>query len=121
MVARFPRLAVPAQRVNRLLQSFHEALIVGVRFNVRVAHPGPDRDRTEQGAWRFVLFNALVAALWALLVTALGFLFGHAFQLLYVRAEQYEAMALLLIVALGVFPHAIQTAQKSSERIAWRR
>ncbi len=100
---RFPRLTVPAQRVNRLLLRFHEALIVGVRFMYGLRILGPIViGMSEVRAWRFVLFNALGAALWAVLVTALGFLFGHALQLLFAQAEQYEAMALLLIVALGV-------------------
>jgi len=103
LVRRFPRLEHPANRVNHLLLRFHEALIVGVRFMYGLRIVGPIViGMSDVLAWRFVLFNALGAAIWALLITALGFLFGQALQLLLVGAERYEAMALLLIVGFGV-------------------
>jgi len=103
LLRRFPRLTGPALRVNRLLLRFHQGLIVGVRFMYGLRILGPIViGMSEVPARRFVLFNALGAAIWAALVTTLGFLFGRALQLLLDDAEQYEAMALLLIVGLGV-------------------
>jgi membrane protein DedA with SNARE-associated domain len=102
LLRRFPRLARPAQRVDRLLLRFHAALIVGVRFMYGLRILGPIViGMSGVPARRFMLFNALGAAVWAVLVTVLGFLFGRALQLLLADAEQYEAIALLLLVGLG--------------------
>lgn len=103
LLRRFPRLSGTAQRVNRLLMRFHEGLIIGVRFMYGVRILGPIViGMSEVPAWRFVLFNAIGAALWAVTITSLGFVFGHALQLLLAEAEQYEAVALLAIVGIAL-------------------
>lgn len=103
LLRRFPRLVSPAQRVNRLLLRFHEGLIISVRFMYGLRILGPILiGMSDVPAWRFVLFNAIGAAIWAVSITALGFVFGHALQLLLADAEQYEAVALLLIVGIAL-------------------
>jgi membrane protein DedA with SNARE-associated domain len=55
---------------------------------------------SEVPAWRFVVFNAIGAVIWAVTITALGFLFGHALQLLLAEVEQYESVAIVVIVGV---------------------
>ena len=116
LLRRFPRLAGPAERVNRLLLRYHEVLIIGVRFMYGVRILGPIViGMSELPAWRFVLFNAIGAAIWAVVITGLGFLFGRAMQVLLVEAQQYEEMAFLVIVAIALllgFIHWLRAGRK---------
>jgi len=103
LLLRFPTLVGPAARVNRLLLRYHEALIVGVRFMYGLRIIGPIViGISEVPAWRFVFFNAVGAAIWALVFTSLGFVFGKFMQLVLVEVEQYEALALALIVGIAL-------------------
>jgi membrane protein DedA with SNARE-associated domain len=102
LLRRFPRLSGPAQRVNRLLLRYHAGLIIGVRFMYGLRIVGPIVIGTaDVPAWRFVLFNVIGAAIWAVTITALGFLFGRTLQLLIEDVKQYEEVALLLIVGMA--------------------
>jgi membrane protein DedA with SNARE-associated domain len=113
LIQRFPRMASPAQRVNRLLMRFHEALIIGVRFMYGLRIVGPIViGMSDVAAWRFAVFNAIGAIAWAVLITTLGYLFGHALQSLLAAADQYEAVAVLVIVGvclLLAFAHWVRT------------
>ena len=103
LLQRFPGLQARAGRVNHLLLRFHEGLIVGVRFMYGLRILGPVLiGMSGVPAWRFVLFNALGAAIWAVLVTTLGFLFGHTLQAMLAQADQYEAAAFLVLAAIGL-------------------
>lgn len=103
LLRRFPRLSDPARRVTRHLLRYHEALIVGVRFMYGLRILGPIViGMSDVPAWRFVILNAIGAAVWAVTITTVGFLFGQALQLLLADVAQYEALALLLIVAIGL-------------------
>lgn len=50
---------------------------------------------------RFVLFNTIGAAVWALSVGALGYFFGHGLELLLGDVKRYEREAFLFLVAVG--------------------
>ena len=116
LVQRFPRMTSPAQRVNRLLMRFHEALIIGVRFMYGLRIVGPMViGMSDVPAWRFAVFNAIGAVAWAVAISAIGYLFGHALQSLLVAADQYEAVAVLVIVAFGLllaFAHWVRTRRR---------
>ncbi len=103
LLRRFPGLQRRAETVNLLLRRYHGLVIIGVRFlyGMRIAGPvviGMSR----LPAWRFVLFNAIGAVLWALLVGGAGYLFGQTLQWLIGDLRRYEEEALLLIVVAAL-------------------
>ncbi|BAK78522.1 DedA family protein [Pseudogulbenkiania sp. NH8B] len=103
LLERFPGWKPGAQRASRLLQRFHTALIIGVRFLYGLRVVGPMAiGMSGVPVWRFAVLNLIGAALWALLVAGAGFLFGHALQWLFADIKRYEEGALLLIAALVV-------------------
>jgi membrane protein DedA with SNARE-associated domain len=122
LLLRLPRLVSPAARVSRLLLRYHEALIVGVRFMYGLRILGPIViGMSKVAAWRFVFFNAIGAAIWALTFTTLGFMFGHFMQLLIVEVEQYEAIALAFIVGIALLVglvHRLRARDKKRRRAA---
>jgi membrane protein DedA with SNARE-associated domain len=104
LLARRPRWQVHADRVHYLLER-HPALFIlafrfGLLYGFRTVAPfviGMSRVPTS----RFVLYNTIGAAVWALSVGALGYFFGHALELLLGDVKRYEREAFLLLVAVG--------------------
>lgn len=103
LLSRFPSLSVRAEPVNQLIQRYHAGLIVGVRFMYGLRIAGPiSIGMSNVGAWRFVLFNLLGAAVWAMLIAGAGFLFGQPLQWMLTNIKQYEKMAVLLTVVVAI-------------------
>jgi len=104
LLARWPSLAQQSTRVHRLIERWHEALIVGIRFAYGLRIAGPVLIGTSAvPAWRFAVFNALGAILWALVVASVGWFVGAAAQSLLGDLRRIEGWLFLgLLLALGV-------------------
>lgn len=104
LLARRPRWQANAARVHRILERRQALFIIAFRFGLlygfRAVAPfviGMSRVPTS----RFVLFNAIGAAAWALSIGALGYFFGHALELMLGDVKRYELEAFLFLVAIG--------------------
>lgn len=102
LLRRFPALARHEPRIRRLLARYDAILIVTVRFlyGLRIAGPA------ILGSYglpplRFAAFNAIGAGLWAVIVTAAGYLFGITIGALLGDLEQSEGVIIVAIIALG--------------------
>lgn len=103
LLRRLPRLDRNAQRVRELLMRHHAGLIIGVRFMYGLRIVGPIViGMSEVPAARFLTFNLIGAAIWAVLIAGAGFVFGHTVQRLLALVHGYEALAAggLVLVAL---------------------
>ncbi|GFK95544.1 Inner membrane protein YohD [Fundidesulfovibrio magnetotacticus] len=103
MLDRFPRLKVHAATVDRLVARYRAGVIVMVRFlyGLRVAGPvALGMGDTPLGT--FAAFNLLGAAVWALLVSGAGYVFGHALNLILEDARRWEEAALVLLALFAV-------------------
>lgn len=106
VLARWPSVAAHAPRVHALLERWDTGVIVGVRFAYGLRIAGPILIGTSRiPPWRFAVFNALGAALWAPLVAGIGWLFGEAAEALIEEIHRVEGWLLLALVggALVVF------------------
>ena len=102
LVARWPQLQRRAQRVVGLLRRHHAWVIVGVRFAYGLRIAGPIViGASAVPIRRFLLFNALGAAIWAPLVSGTGYVFGGAAAWLIERMGVLEAAGLLLALIAG--------------------
>lgn len=103
LLKRFPQLTPAAQQVNRLMLRFQVGVIIGVRFMYGLRIAGPIAiGMSDVPAWRFILFNLIGAALWALLVGGAGYLFGQTLHWLFADIKRYEEGVLLVIIGVGV-------------------
>lgn len=105
LLARWPALAEPAARVQRLVERWHEAVIIGVRFAYGLRVAGPlFIGSTAVPALRFALLNAVGALLWATLIGGIGWSFGAAAEALLGHLQHLQAwlFAGLLLLALLV-------------------
>jgi len=104
LLAKRPRWQARAARVHRVLERRQALFIFAFRFGLvwgfRTVAPfviGMSRVPTS----RFVLFNTIGAAAWALSIGALGYFFGHGLELLLGDVKRYEREAFLFLVAVG--------------------
>jgi membrane protein DedA with SNARE-associated domain len=100
---RWPRFDAQAQKVERLLLRWHGPVIILLRFTYGLRIAGPVAiGMTALRPWRFMLFNAVGALIWAPLVAGVGYLFGHAMERVFGEMRRYEEFGLLvLVVVLG--------------------
>lgn len=97
-----PRLEARAARVRRLIDRHAGIWIVGVRFMYGLRLVGPVVIGMSQvSVRRFLAFNLLGAAIWAVGVSGAGYLFGHALDWLLHDIERLEKVLLAGLV-LGV-------------------
>ncbi len=102
LLRRMPRMASNAERVNRLLVRHHAWLIIGVRFMYGVRIIGPMViGMSDVSARRFLTFNLIGAAIWAVVIVGAGYMFGHTLKWLFADVERYEVIALAVIITLA--------------------
>jgi membrane protein DedA with SNARE-associated domain len=112
VLARFPAAQAKAHRFDVMVSRWHAPLIVMVRFmyGFRILGPilfGMGRCRH----WKFVLYNAIGAAIWAPLVAGAGWVFGRAIEAVLRDAHEYQTwlFAAILVAGLsGVLFHRIR-------------
>jgi membrane protein DedA with SNARE-associated domain len=103
LLSRRPSWQPKVDRVNRLLEKFRTPLILSFRFlyGLRTVTPfviGMSSDSTL----KFVLLNAVGAALWALTFSWGGYLFGQALEATMKNVRYYEVWILAEIAAVGL-------------------
>jgi membrane protein DedA with SNARE-associated domain len=102
VLTRFPSVAARAAKLNTMIERYHEWVIVGVRFAYGFRIAGPILIGTSKvPALRFAIFNALGAALWAVLIAGLGWTFGVTIESLLGRMRHLEKWLFLGVVIVG--------------------
>lgn len=105
MLARRPRWKAKVDRVYELLHQYQTPFLVGFRFMTGLRTVTPlVIGMTPMKPLRFVVLNAVGAALWAFTFGTLGFLFGNAMQTVLKDIRHYELQGLLVIFLLGLVP-----------------
>jgi membrane protein DedA with SNARE-associated domain len=116
LLRRLPALRGSAERVRRLLLLHHAWLIVGVRFMYGLRIVGPIViGMSDVPARRFLIFNLIGAAIWAVTIAGAGFLFGQTLQVLLAQADHYEGLAAGLIVLLAVLAGLVHRFRSSNK------
>jgi membrane protein DedA with SNARE-associated domain len=100
---RHPSWLARTSRVQTILERHRIPIILGFRFlyGLRSVTPfviGMSRVPITQ----FVLLNIAGAALWATVIGALGFVFGHAMELVLGDIRHYETELLLAVLLVGM-------------------
>lgn len=107
LLRRLPRLAGQLPRVQALLERHHTGLIPAIRFMVGLRTAGPLLiGWAGVNPWRFALLNMLGAAIWAVLVGGLGYVFGATLERLLTNIKDVEGALLAGIVVVGLALHA---------------
>lgn len=91
-----------SEKVFRMLEQHQIKLMLGFRFfyGLRTVTPfliGASNITPQ----RFLVWNIAGAAIWAVTVGVLGYLFGHTLEIIIEDIKHYELQAFLIIVAAG--------------------
>jgi membrane protein DedA with SNARE-associated domain len=103
LLSRHPAWQSRVEKVHRFLKRYHDLIMLAFRFvyGIRIMTPfvlGMNhRIRTR----RFVVFNALGALLWSVVVSAGGFLFGRALEGVLKDIRRYQIEIILFVIAAG--------------------
>jgi membrane protein DedA with SNARE-associated domain len=105
VLVRFPVVAQQSERVFVLIERYQYGVIIGVRFAYGLRIAGPIIIGTSRvPAARFVVFNAIGAVIWAILVAGVGYLFGEAATALLGELHNMEVWLFAVLAALvGLF------------------
>lgn len=101
VLARFPKLAAKAPRVQALLRRWDAAAVIILRFAYGLRIAGPIVIGTcGISPWRLAFFNFIGALIWAPLVAGVGYLAGYALHEWMGRLK--NAQVALLVAAVLV-------------------
>jgi membrane protein DedA with SNARE-associated domain len=90
------------ERANRLVDRYHAWILLGFRFLYGLRTVIPFALGTSSvGLGRFVVLNALGAAIWSVAIAFVGYLFGAAAEALLADVKRYELWGILIIAAAG--------------------
>lgn len=97
-----PGWKAKSARVFELLKTHQVAVIFGFRFlyGIRTVTPfiiGASGIHPV----RFIIWNAIGAATWAVAISALGYIFGHSVELFLDDAKKYEIWLMILVFLVG--------------------
>ena len=102
MVEKHPDWKPRLQQVHRWLERFQSALIIGVRFvpGFRTIG-GVAIGMSDVSLGRFAFLNLIGALLWAVVIGFLGYLCGHALELIMGEIKHLEVPILVGIAVIG--------------------
>ncbi len=113
LLARFPRLQAHLPRVQSMLERNAPWAIISVRFLYGMRIAGPVLIGLAGVApWRFVVFNAIGAALWAPLITGLGWFFGAGIAQVASRLQMGEEIVLAVVLTAGALVWLIRRLRR---------
>ncbi|HEY2406243.1 MAG TPA: DedA family protein [Polyangiaceae bacterium] len=109
ILARFQRFQNAVDRVHALLDRRGTLLMLGFRFVYGLRNTTPFViGMSALSARRFSPLNAIGAAVWAVLISALGFVFGQAVEAVLHKTRRVEERALLVLVCGAVIVFGIR-------------
>ena len=114
-LARRPAWQRESERVLALLHRHQTLVILGFRFlyGVRTVSPfviGMSR----VSPLRFTILNAVGAAVWAVAIGGLGYVFGHALEAVLGEVQRYEHWILAGIAAAGAVAWLVHVLRERS-------
>ena len=103
ILQRFPLLRARANKVDALLARYHTPVILMIRFLYGLRIVGPIViGMSGVPTLKFVGLNIISAAIWAVMFSSVGFLFGEVLQLVLTDLKRYEEIALGVIALIGI-------------------
>lgn len=92
-----------AQKVNHLLEAHPTGFILAFRFIYGMRTVSPIAiGLSSVPAVRFVVLNFIAAIVWAALITAIGYLFGNAVEMLFGRLRLHLHLVVAIVVIVAV-------------------
>lgn len=102
LIRRRPGWQAKLKQANRLIDRFQTPLILGFRFlyGLRTVTPFAI-GLSRVSVLRFVVLNAIGAAVWAVAISGGGYLFGRAVEGIVGDIRRYEVLLFALVAVVG--------------------
>lgn len=108
-LAKHPGWSGRVTRFNGLMKRFGTPFILIFRFLYGMRTVAPFAiGLSDVSTAKFVLLNALSAAVWAVVVGVLGYVFGHAMEVVLEDVKKYELIVMAGLVAVAVAAYLIR-------------
>lgn len=93
-------------RVHELLEKYHDLIMLGFRFvyGMRTLTPFVIGLSKNIKSSRFVAFNAIGALIWSVVISAGGYIFGHALERILKDVKRYQ---IEIIIAMSIIAAAL--------------
>jgi membrane protein DedA with SNARE-associated domain len=102
ILARYPKLAAKAPRVERLVRRWDAPAVIVLRFLYGLRIAGPIVIGSFGiSPWRLALFNAIGALIWAPLVAGIGYMAGYALESWIGRLKHVQIGLLMAVLVAG--------------------
>ena len=104
LLAKHQKWHSKVERVHCYLERYHDLIMLGFRFvyGIRIMTPFVLAMSPKIKTGRFVVFNAIGAVIWSVVVAGGGYLFGHALELVLNDIKKYEISIMIAAVAAGI-------------------
>ena len=114
VLARYPRLAAKAPRVERLVRRWDAPAVILLRFLYGLRIAGPIVIGSFGiSPWRLALFNAIGALIWAPIVAGVGYFAGYALEAWIGRLKGIQiAFLMVVLVAIGIAWLVVQSRRR---------
>jgi len=110
-----PRWKAKSEKVFSLLHKHQILLILGFRFlyGLRTVTPfviGASKITPT----RFIILNILGAAIWAVIVGGMGYLFGYTLKIFIDNVKKYELLVFAVLTGVGIIIWLLRFTKKPS-------
>ena len=104
LLAKHQRWHTRVNKVHCYLERYHDLIMLGFRFvyGIRIMTPFVLAMNPGIRTGRFVVLNAIGAAIWSVVVAGGGYLFGHALELVLSDIKHYEQVIMIGMAVLGL-------------------
>jgi membrane protein DedA with SNARE-associated domain len=93
-----------SEKVFLLMEKYDVWLVLGFRFLYGIRTVTPFLIGTGSiSSFRFLILNMLGASVWAVVVGTMGYLFGHALEVMIGNIKHYELLIIAILTGAGVF------------------
>jgi len=117
LVTRHPKWQTRVDKIHRLLKRYHDFIMFGFRFiyGMRIMTPFVFGMSRNIKTLRFVVFNALGAVVWSIVISGGGYLFGYAIGGVIKDIRHYQLEVILVVSAVGIIlwgVHAVRERRR---------
>ena len=114
ILARYPRLAAKAPRVERLVKRWDALAVILLRFLYGLRIAGPIVIGSFGiSPWRLAFFNGVGALIWAPIVASVGYFAGYALEAWIGRLKHVQiAFLMLTLVGVGIAWLVLQSRRR---------
>jgi membrane protein DedA with SNARE-associated domain len=104
LLVRYKRIRRQVNKVNRLLERYHDLIMLGFRFvyGMRIVTPLILGSNHRIKTSRFIILNLVGAIIWSVVVATGGYLFGEGLEVVLKDIRKYEIEAIIVLSLLGI-------------------